>query len=198
MVTIGFSKPVVAKYTASGTTVTYSDGMSLGRGVSLSIDVESASDNNFYADNTLAETENAVFTSGTLTVTVDGLENAAAKMILGLPEPETVTVGSKSVEMQGYGDDMNPPYVGFGCVWAVQMDGVISYIPLVYTKAKFAIPSQEMNTKEDQIDWQTQEMEASLLRDDTTAHNWRKVGVSGMSSEAEALAVVNQILGITE
>lgn len=197
MVTIGFSYPRVAKYSATGTTVTYSGGMALGRGVSVSLDVESASDNNFYADNRLAESETGVFTSGTLTATVDGLENAAATLILGLPEPEEVTVNEEPVQMQGYGDAMQPPYVGFGFVWATQQDGVISYYPVVYPKIKFSIPGEERNTKEDQIDWQTQELEATVMRDDTTAHNWRRVSVTGFTTEEEALAVVDEILSIT-
>lgn len=198
MVTIGFSYPRVAKYSATGNTVTYSGGMALGRGVSVSLDVESASDNNFYADNRLAESETGVFTSGKATVTVDGLENAAATLILGLPEPEEVTVNEEPVQMQGYGDAMKPPYVGFGFVWATQQDGVISYYPVVYPKVKFGIPGEERKTKEDQIDWQTQELEAAVMRDDTTAHNWKRVSVTGFAAEEEALAVVDEILSITE
>lgn len=198
MVTIGFSYPRVAKYSAAGTTVTYSGGMALGRGVSVSLDVESASDNNFYADNRLAESETGVFTSGTLTATVDGLDNAAATLILGLPAPESVTVNEEPVKMQGYGDAIKPPYVGFGFVWATQQDGVISYYPVVYPKVKFGIPGEERNTKEDQTDWQTQELEATVMRDDTTAHNWRRVAVTGFATEEEALAVVDKILSITE
>lgn len=197
MVTIGFSYPRVAKYSATGTTVTYSGGMALGRGVSVSLDVESASDNNFYADNRLAESETGVFTSGTATVTVDGLENAAATLILGLPEPESVTVNEEPVQMQGYGDAMQPPYVGFGFVWATQQDGVISYYPVMYPKVKFGIPGEERNTKEDQIDWQTQELKAAVMRDDTTAHNWKRIAVTGFATEEEALAVVDEILSIT-
>lgn len=197
MVTIGFSYPRVAKYSASGNDVTYSDGMALGRGVSVSLDVESASDNNFYADNQLAESETGVFTSGTLTATVDGLENAAATLIFGLPDPEPVTVNESPVQMQGYGDSMKPPYVGFGFVWATQQDGVISYFPVVYPKIKFNIPSEEYTTKEDQIDWQTQDLEATVMRDDTTAHNWRRVAVTGFTTEDEALAVVDKILSIS-
>ena len=72
MVTTGFSLPYVAKYSATGQTVTYSGGMKMGRGVSLSLEIETADDNNFYADNVLAETESSNFTSGTATITVDG------------------------------------------------------------------------------------------------------------------------------
>ena len=35
------------------------------------------------------------------------------------------------------------------------------------------------------------------MRDDTTAHNWKRVSVTGFASEEEALAVVDEILSIT-
>ena len=88
MVTTGFSKPYVAKYANESSTVTYSEGMPLARGVSLSLEVEAADDNNFYADNVVSVTESGKFVSGSATITVDGLSNDAATLIFGLPEPE--------------------------------------------------------------------------------------------------------------
>ena len=75
----GFSKPYVAKYTVGtdGTTVTYSDGQILARGVEVQIEPEATEDNNFYADNVIAENEAGIFTGGTMTLTVDGLKDAA-------------------------------------------------------------------------------------------------------------------------
>lgn len=69
----GFSKPIVAKYTKGTSGITYSDGQLLGRGVSISASADQADDNNFYADNIIAETESGVFTSGELSLTIDGL-----------------------------------------------------------------------------------------------------------------------------
>ena len=84
----GFSKPYVAKYTANGSTVTYSDGMIFARGVSVSLAPESADDNNFYADNVVAESAGGVFTGGTATLTVDGLNPAARALAMGLAEAD--------------------------------------------------------------------------------------------------------------
>ena len=50
MVTTGFSKPIIAKYSNTGSTVTYTAPQILARGVSLSLDIDVADDNNFYAD----------------------------------------------------------------------------------------------------------------------------------------------------
>lgn len=140
MVTTGFSKPYVAKYAATGQSVTYSGGLKLGRGVSLSLEIETADDNNFHADNVLAETESSNFTSGTATITVDGLDNDAATLILGLGSPQSLQVDETSVQMQGYGQAMQAPYVGFGCIRRTQMQGMVQYWPYILPKVKPLCP----------------------------------------------------------
>lgn len=197
MVTTGFSMPYVAQYANTGTTVTYTSGMDLARGVSLSLEIDTADDNNFYANNVLAEVETAQFTSGSATVTVDGLSNEAATLIFGLPAPTSLEVGAPetTVQMQGYGEAMNPPYVGFGCVRRTQMEGKVEYWPLILPKIKFGLPSDEMDTQENQIDWQTQELTAAIQRDDTTAKNWKVISAEGLDTEAEAYAAVKAFLG---
>lgn len=198
MVTTGFSKPYVAKYANTGSTVNYSSGMILARGVSLSVEIDTADDNNFYCDNVIGETESTQFTSGSATITVDGLDNDAATMIFGLPAPQSVTVDESPVQMQGYGQQMNAPYVGFGCVRRTMMNGVTQYWPYILPKIKFSLPSEEMATQEDSIDWQTQELTATIMRDDTTAANWKLISAEGMDTEAEAEAAIKAFLNITE
>lgn len=198
MVTTGFSKPYVAKYNATGQTVTYSGGVPLGRGVSLSLEVETADDNNFYADNVLAESESTNFTRGTANITVDGLENAAATLTLGLGSPQPLQVDETPVQMQGYGKSMEAPYVGYGCVRRTQMQGKVQYWPYILPKVKFSIPGDEIETSEDQINWQTQQLIAAVQRDDTAAANWKLISEEGMATEAEAEAAVKAFLNITE
>lgn len=197
MVTTGFSKPYVATYANTGQTVTYTGVSSLGRGVSLSLEIDTADDNNFYADNVVAETETAQFTSGSATITVDGLDSDAATMIFGLPAAENVQVSGGQVTFQGYGE-MRPPFVGFGCVRRTMMNGVTKYWPLILPKIKFGIPSEEMATQEDTIDWQTQELTATVLRDDTAAANWKYISEEGMDTEAEAETAIKAFLGDAE
>lgn len=198
MVTTGFSKPYVAKYANSGTSVTYTDGMVLARGVDFDLEIETADDNNFHADNVIAETEPAEFVSGTATITVDGLANAAEKLIMGLPEPTELTVDESPIQMQGYGAAMNPPFVGFACVRRTQMNSVVSYFPVILPKVKFQIPPESAATQEEQIEWQTQELTASVFRDDTTAQNWKNVPIEGLATEAEAEAVIKTFFSIND
>lgn len=189
----GYSLPYVAKYTASGTTVTYSQGQRLARGVSVSIEAEAEDDNIFYADNISAETAPGIFTSGTATLTVDGLKLAAEQLIMGLPAADTQ--GDLAGFIQ-YGENMTIPYVGIGFVVRYMEDGVTTYVPVILTKCRFVTPGENAETATETIEWQTQELTASLLRDDTTNHNWKLVG-EAQSTEALAEAKIKTLFSIT-
>lgn len=184
----GFSLPYVALYTASGGNVTYSQGQRLARGVQVSIEAEAEDDNIFYADNISAESAPGIFTSGTATFTVDGLKLAAEQLIMGIPEADE----------QGfihYGENLTIPYVGVGFICRYMEDGVTSYVPYILTKCRFVTPGVDAQTATETIEWQTQEITATLLRDDTANHDWKWVG-TGLATEAEAEAKIKAVFNI--
>lgn len=185
----GFSKPYVAKYAASGGTITYTSGQILARGVSATASPETTDDNNFYADNIVAETENGTFTGGTVNLTVDGLLQSAEKMIMGLPE-----AGSDG--LVAYGDAMKIPDVGLAFIARYQSGGVVTYTPIIFPRTAFNLIEVEANTQEESIDWQTQELTANIKRAEDANHNWKYVG-GELESEAEAEAVIKTFFNIT-
>lgn len=190
----GFSKPVVALYSNSGTTVSYTGLTALARGVDVSMDIETEDDNNFYADNTLAESAGNTFNSGTVTLTVDGLKSAARKMIMGLPTATEVTVGALTVDVYDYDDRQEKPYIGLGFIVRYMEDGVTSYVPYVLPKVIFADLGLEAETQEENIDFQTSEIEATILRDDSDNHRWQRIGAN-QTTEALAYSVLQALLG---
>ena len=193
----GYSKPYVALYASSNNTVTYSGGMPLARGVDVSVEPETGDAVNFYADNVLAESVGGVFTGATITMTVDGLKDDARRLIMGLPAAESVTVGqSQSVQVYKYDDRQVIPNVGIGFIIRYMESGVTSYQPVVFTKASFSVDGIEAATQEEEIEFQTTELEAALMRDDSTNHVWRIVGEE-QTTEALAEAVVKALLNIT-
>lgn len=194
-VTTGFSMPRVAIYSATGNTVTYSDGMPLARGVDVSLDVESSDASNFYADNIAAESIGGQFTGGTVTLNVDGLKEEARKLILGITATSTVTVDSKTVSVIDYDDTMSIPYVGLGFVVRYMENGVTTYAPVVFPKVAFDVDGMEAATQEEEIEFQTQELTATIMRDDTVNHRWRRIAAD-QTSEADAVAVLNAMLNI--
>lgn len=185
----GFSKPYVAIYGANEGTVTYTSGQVLARGVEVSISPESTDDNNFYADNVLAESDSGRFTGGELTLTVDGLMTAAEKLIMGLP-----TAGSDG--WMAYGDDQNAPDMGVGFIVRYMSDGVTTYVPIVLAKVKFQPFEISAATQEDEIDWQTTELTATIMRGDDANHNWKFVGTDA-ATEAAAETALRKKLGIS-
>ena len=190
----GYSKPWVATYTYSSGTITYDDGQYLARGVEVQIEPEAADSNKFYADNQVAEQAGGGFTGGTVTLTVDGLKEAARKLIMGLPAASSVTVtGGTTVSMSDFGDGMSIPYVGIGFVVRYMEDGVTTYEPVILTKCQFSVFGTSAATQEDAIEFQTQELEATIMKDDSADHNWKRIGAP-QSSEAAAEAVIQAVL----
>lgn len=181
----GFSMPYVATYTNSGSTITYGTPTILARGVDVTIEPDDVGDDNdFWADNQKAETISGVFTGGTVTLNVDGLLTAAEKLIYGLP-----TAGTDG--FTPYDDDMAVPYVGIGFVVRYMSAGVVTYVPVVLKKCKFNIAGLSAATQSgEEIDWQTQELTAKIMRDDGTKHAWKLVG-EGQTTEQLA---VNKII----
>lgn len=196
-VLIGFSKPYVAIYTNTSGTTTYSDGQQLARGVSVSIEPETSDDNIFYADNVAAEVAGGIFTGGSVTTTVDGLKADARSLIYGLPAPTAHTVSTgTSVDVYHYGDNMAIPYVGLAYIAMFQEDGVTSYQATVLPKVKFQLDSDNANTKGEDIEWQTQELTATIFRDDTANHDWKYV-TEELTSEAAAEAYIKSVFSIS-
>lgn len=184
----GFSKPYVAEYSESAGVITYSNGQLLARGVDVSLEPESSEDNNFYADNIAAETAGGVFTGGTVTLTVDGLLINAERLIMGLP----------AADQDGwthYGDDQQTPYMAIGYIARYMSDGVTSFVPTVLVKTAFQQITNSAATQEDEIDWQTQELTATIFRGDDANHNWKYVGDS-FTTEALAEAALKTKLNI--
>lgn len=184
----GFSKPYVALYSAAGGTVSYTSGQVLARGVSVSASAESADDNNFYADNIISESENGVFTSGELTLTVDGLLGTAERLIMGLP--------ASSAGFTNYDDDQSVPDVGVGFIARYMSGGTTTYVPYIFPRCQFTFPNIDAATQEENIDWQTTDLTATIKRAEDAKRTWKKVG-DEQTSESAAENAIKTFFSIT-
>lgn len=191
----GFSYPFVALYNNTNGTITYSSGVELARGVNVGISAETGDVENFYANNVIAESAGGLFTGGEVTLTVDGLKEAARTLLMGLPTPTSITVNGTSVDVYEYDDRQNIPYVGVGFVVRYMENGVDSYRPFVFPKVIFSEEGLDANTQEESIDFQTTELTATILRDDSTNHRWKRIGAD-QDSELKAVNVVKTMLDI--
>lgn len=196
MATIGLSKPYVAVYANNGTAVSYSNGTVLGGAVEFSAAIESSKDSNLYADNAIKESDRS-FSGGTLSITTDDLTQAGSALILGMTaKPVTVTgITAEGLTEMVYDDDVNAPYLGFGVIIKKKKDGVFKYRAVVFTKIMFNIPEDAAKTQGESIEWQTPKLEATVMRDDTAKHTWKREAT--LDSEADAEKYIKYCLGIT-
>lgn len=185
----GFSKPFVALYSATGGAVTYSSGQELARGVSVQITPEVSDPQNYYVNNTIGETIGGEFTGGTATLTVDGLLQSALKLVTGAPTPD-------SDGFLNYKKDTQAPFVGLGFIIRYISGGETSYTPVILTKAVLKPLTISANTQGEEIEFQSQELEFTLSRDDTSDAVWQKMG-GEVQTEADAIAIIKDFFNIS-
>lgn len=183
----GFSKPWVAVYGNSGTTVTYTGVTPLARGVDVDVQPAEPGDNKFYADNLLAETDASVFTSGTVTINVDGLKDAAEKLVYGLPTAD-------EAGWTHYGASQTIPFIGFGFVIRYQENNVESFVPVVLRKVQLNAMGTTAKTAGEQIEFQTQQITGKVYRDDSANSEWKWRG-EAKTTEAAAEDLIKTALG---
>ncbi len=192
----GFSIPYIALYSANGNAPTYSNGRKLARGVEVSIEPDSSSENVFCCDNVVAETDAGTFTGGSLTLTVDGLLLDVEQLISGAPEPEEYTYGqNKKVNILKHGSNNNPPYFGLGYIARYQSDNVVTYVPTLLRKVQFDTLKSSAKTAEQSIEFQAQELSGKLSRDDSPTHDWKWVA-EDQPTEAAAEEILKALLNV--
>lgn len=196
MAKIGLSKPYFAKYNASGNTVTYTGGALLGKATSLTMDLENSDPSRLYADNGIAESANT-FSGGTITLGTDDILPEALLLAFGVKEENIVNEGIKTENPKWliYDDDQEIPYGGLGGIIKKQKDGVIKYVAVIYPKVQFQNLNDAATTQGETIEWATEELTATLMRDDTTKHEWRRI-TSMLATEVEAEAAIKSFFNI--
>ena len=191
----GYSKPYVALYNPNDGSPTYSSGQPLARGVSVQVESTTGDAVNFYADNVLAESAGGVFTGATLTMVVDGLKDAARKLIMGLPTATSKQINGADVDIYEYDDRQSIPYVGVGFVVRYMEAGVTTYQPVIFTKGAFNVDGLSAQTQEDNLQFQTSELTVNVMRDDSAHHTWRRIA-EAQTTEQAAENIVRDLLGI--
>lgn len=197
MAIIGCSYLKYAKYTASDGAVTYSNGGTAAKLVKLNISLDSSSDNDFYADNAIDETDTQ-FAGGTLTVGTNDLTDAVAKVILGLQSAALTSItGITDADAEEiiFDNRQLTPYLGLGMVVKHKRSGATAWTGIVLPKTLFQVPADAAETQGKTINWQTPELTATIMRDDTANQTWKRQAT--FTTEAQAIAYINDRLSIT-
>lgn len=199
MAGIGVSQLYYAKYNYDETSkaVTYQDGGLIGKAINVNVAINQSSDNNLYADNGVAETDKR-FSDGTLTTETDDLGQTVSRVILGLKEQKLDTikgVTDEDVLELVYDDDMAAPYLGVGFIIKKKVNGAIKWRGMVLTKVQYEVPEDAAETEGQTVTWKTPSLTATIMRDDTEKHTWKREAT--FTTEAQAAAYIKHVLEIT-
>lgn len=183
MARIGLAKPYYAKYAALNGVVTYSDGGLIGRAVEAQMELEDTDAIVLYADNVAAESVSS-FSTGTLTLTVDELSVATAGAILGItPVAVTSPAAGNTLEFRS---GQAIPYLGLGLIVNKVVSNANVYMGLILNKIQFRIPAGNYTTMGETIEFQTPELVATIMKDDTANGVWQEWGEFSTFADAEA------------
>jgi len=192
MARTGLSKSYYAIYAVTDGVISYSNGGLLGKAVDAEIELEDSDPDIFYADNGPAESA-AVFGGGSLTITNDRLSLAPVAAILGL-EVAAITTPNAGNHIQ-FPADLTPPYVGYGTIRKDVVDGQAKYTAVILYKVQFAIPSLSLATQGETVEFEGNELTATILRNDATPALW--MDWAEFATEAAAEAYIKAALNIT-
>lgn len=135
--------------------LTYKNGLIATRAVAADITYE-RSENKYYADDALAESDNAA-TSGTISIT--GSEF--------LPEARAALFGVRKVEENGvtiYRTTSEPsPYIGLGYVTTTIYKGKYRFYANWIHKMQFALSGESARTKGETIEWQDETATGDIM-----------------------------------
>lgn len=167
---------------ASDGTATYGEGIKPAKAISCNVSITN-NDGKLYADDALAETDTS-FQSGTCTMGIDDEDLNTMATLLGheITEGEIVR---NSMDVA--------PYVGLGRIVTKMINGVYKYKVEFLHKVKFSEPSQEDNTKGENVEFGTSEIEGTIA---TLADgNWSKAKT--FDTMAEARTYLSGLFGTT-
>lgn len=160
-----YSKATIANGVVTG----YAGVQTMGKAISASFDPNTPDDNPLYANNAIAENDSSSASGGTLTLTLDRLTMDAAADLYGL-EVEEVSVnvgeapGTKATgkALKFTGMEQSSP-VGVAFIRMNQEDGVRNHEVVLYRRVTFGMPAEEAQTLGESIEWQTPEIDGSVM-----------------------------------
>ena len=160
-----YSKATIANGVVTG----YAGVQTMGKAISASFEPSTPDDNPLYANNAVSENDASGASGGTLTLTLDRLTQDAAADLYGLTvEDVEVTVGdTPGTQVEGTalkytGNEQSAP-VGVAFIRQNQVDGVRNHEVILYRRATFSMPADSAQTLGGSIEWQTPEIEGTVM-----------------------------------
>lgn len=135
-------------------TPSYAGALTPGKAISCNVEVTN-NDAKLYADDVVQESDTS-FAGGTVTIGLDRADYTTQANMLGHTYSESTGMVRNSND--------TAPYIGFGRVVNLMQDGILKYKVEFLYKTKFAEPSQEDNTKGENVEFGTISMEGQIAQ----------------------------------
>ena len=174
MAVIGISYPFAAKYNISDGSVSYTEGKTLGHLTDYNLDEEQQEPVAFWSDGMIMDYDHGCFQQGTLTLNLTDMTAAITGWLFGLPTNTFTVSAGNTVTEYLWNDEAIPLRIGIGIIETHMINGSLQYKAIILSKCKPHIPTSQAETKTDQIDWQTKELEMWVGRSDATNRCWKR------------------------
>lgn len=167
----GLTTPVFGDYGYDGNKVSYSNGFVCSSAIEYSVEYDEPDSNDLYGDDRVIESDNEVFTKGTLALSTSDLTQLDSKRLLGLKQVQ-VQVGEETVTENVYDSDAKKIPKGFGIIETHQINNINKYRAVILCRVNMNIPGEAATTKGETIEWQTKEIGGNILRSDEQSANY--------------------------
>lgn len=179
----------IAKYVNTDGTITYTDRQKVGDAMTANLELRYA-EGRLFAESTLAEFMKKA-TGGSISLGVKYILTAAQKMMYGSREKQR-TVGQKQITGLVLGAKTDSAYVGVGFYAPDMIDGVEKYTAVKVAKSLFGPPSMTLQTRGENIVFNTPTTTGEFLADDSTDQDMIEVAIC--DTEEDAIAWVDAVL----
>ena len=176
---IGLKYLICSKLTETDTAATYGTGLVMSRAIKVDLSIET-NESKLYADDRIVENIKE-FKSGKLTLNGDHITYETLSLILGHTLETIGETENKRLVAKGNDDGS---FVGVGFYATTINDGVRRYRAIWFTKVKFGIPGESLETKGESISFKTPSVEGTILNDVTGV--WKVEATFDTEAEAKA------------
>lgn len=180
----------VAKYKNASGTVTYDTPTSMGDAMTVQLNLTSA-EGRLYAEGKLAEYMKQV-TGGTISAGVKYIPDDAQKLMFGVTEKSRTISTAATKSLLTTAKD-TPKYVGLGFYAPDMRDGSNKVTACFVHKVLFGQPAMNLQTKGENIQFQTPTTTGEFLPSDADTQDIMEVAV--LDDAANAIAWINACFG---
>lgn len=198
MAGIGLYGVYYAKCKKTGGVVTGYDAPGImGKAVSASFEPNTPDENPLYANNGVAENDISAGSGGALSLTLDRMDLETHAALYGSTvQTVQITVNEQQVEGMEIvykGDEVSSP-IGLAYIKLQQEDGARKHDVIFYREVTMTKPSDEAETMGESIEWQTPEIEGTVMgaQGDGTEPWYR---IARFPSQEAAIAYIYKLFG---